>query len=369
MIPTNRTKFSRLAVTGMLLLLAACTADEPENEAQPEEAAVAFRIGTRGPEESVAGHIDFKKQEVRLYLAEDKQEEQGLGNIEQQKNHLHIYLTGSGFYQVTEGKDNENNGTGAGEWFQLFLHPQRYRFAFLCLPKGADGNPIPGIVVKEDGKETCDYNALQIDYSKLMATSQTGSMPDGTAGQVYRKVITRWLKNGETLRENVKLTRLNGQLLVDMGVLQDQFEHRVTSVSLVLQGVPQRVYLSDDDRDTVKVVKPLDSDTYTYESPVPEETWKDLKKHHLFSVNLLPGKLNGKLVVEMAEETPREIPLTGLENGAIHIKANTITRLEYNGVPGECFDVKYAGFTETANGTEGDSQIDVNEEWNGWQEK
>lgn len=182
-----------------LLLAAACTNDDPLPAPEQETGSATFHIDTRATGNGRTTH---------LYVAQ----------------------------RPTENNDQKleciNYQTLTGESFTLADMTARwYKLAFVSVPQGATVSTPDA-----DGKE---YNDYVIDYSGVLNIENQGN--DDLA--IYRQVIDRWLMPGENQDEAVTLTRLTGQLILNMGKLIDQFPGQVTKIEVTLTDVPNRVYV------------------------------------------------------------------------------------------------------------------------------
>lgn len=316
-------------IFGMCLSVLAACSQEEVTDLSAEPATAVFDISTRGNNTTV--QPDATTQQVRLYVGEHRPEHLD------DKNHLHL-------------RQAYNLETGAS--FHLDnLPPRRYKLAFICVPAN-----LQGIFSEEKpGENSCDFNQQLIDYGTVLTAQQN---PDyATGGHLYRKVINRWLKSGETLTEDVTLNRLNGQLIIDMGIPEDQFEHKVTEVEVIIEQTPTLIRIADNDKDELIMSAPTNK-AFTYTS-VPE--W-GVRKPHRIILNLLPSELKGKIVVTTGSNL-KTYSLQGVYGGGtVLIKQNTRTTLEFNGLHKDCFTVKYAGFENSQIGVDDD-------EWDGWQEQ
>ena len=326
-----------------LLCLAGCTGDDTPME-QPEETAATFRIDTRG-------EIGPNRL-ARLYIGERKPE-----HFTEDPTHLHV---------------NRIVDFSGGSVTVEDLKPQWYKFAFVSVPD-IDGTDI--FTETTPGKGSCDLNDQMIDYKPVFLqgvgsymmenpkeennTSNIAiySTPDG---DIFRKVENYWLQSGNNTI-NVELNRLNGQLEIDMGVLEDQFEHEVTQITLQVEDTPTRLYITDNDVDEIKTADPKTFTWTTKPDKNEPEEGKDPENHHKLTVNLLPGTLSGSITVMTEAGEEFTYPLTGLNAPSLSIKQNTRTVLEFNGVQNNYFTVRYAGYA--------DSGINVDDDaWDGWKE-
>ena len=333
------------------LLAAGCSNDRSPAGLPEETPAVTFRIDTRAA-------IDDGAQLTRLYLGERKPE-----HATEDMEHLHL----NSYVDITGGKITLEG-----------LMPQWYKFVFLCVPDIAGTGKA--IFTAEDPLEgSCDLNDVMIDYLPVLNLSAGSMMQTPGAdpevlqatpdGNIYREVINRWVtipgEEEEYDGEGVTLTRLNGQLIIDMGVLEDQFggidnfERGKVTVTLTVNDTPTSLYVTDNDADEVKTAAPQTISWTTTPTPNTVDKDTDPTQHHLITVNLLPGMLNGSITVK-TPEGEYTYPLQG-DSGQVSIKKNTQTKLIFNGVKANDFTVQYAGFAGTG--------IDVDtDDWNGWTE-
>ena len=207
------------------------------------------------------------------------------------------------------------------------LLPQWYKFVFLSVPEIAGvGDDVFTEEIPGDG--TCDMNKLMME-------------------------------SGEISEENVEMTRLNGQLEIDMGILEDQFDGFVEKIVLEIADTPTRIYITDNDCGEIKTAG-LETVSWTTR-PDHNVTGanQDPVSHHKISVNLLPGALTGSITVRMTGGEDYVYPLVGDNGASLSIKANTRTKLEFNGLRDGYFTVRYAGYA--------DAGIDVDDDaWDGW---
>lgn len=319
------------------LLAAGCSGDDTPAGLADAPTAV-FRLSTR------ATDIDDAVRLTRLYLGERKPE------------HASEALHCNRVVDITGGQVALTD-----------LKPQWYKFVFLCVPR-LEGTGTALFTEETPGQGSCDLNKQMIDYLPVLRQAPGTEMPhrDIPDGDIFRKVINRWVVSGETVNENVELGRLNGRLVIDMGVLEDQFEGTVQGITLQVDNTPTRLYLTDNDVDEIKTADPQTLTWTTTPEPNPttdaEGNPIDPAGHHVISVSLLPGLLNGSITVQ-TDLGSFTYPLQGSYNGyQLSIKQNTQTKLEFNGVLDGHFQVRYAGYV--------DAGIDVDDDaWDGWQEQ
>ena len=172
---------------------------------------------------------------------------------------------------------------------------------------------------------------------------------------VYRKIIDRWVDATNPTSEDVALTRVTGQLILDMGKPADQFENQVSSITLTVT-TPTRFYIRDEAEDQV-IVDNVSKKDFTINVSDP-------KARQILRVSLLPGELkNAKVTVYFNGGTLEEFVLQNEYEEPIQIKKNTRTTVLFNGMHPDEFEGRYAGFDDG-----GDAVIDVPDNgWNGWQ--
>ena len=312
------------------LLAAGCSGDDTP-AGQADAPTAVFRLSTR------ATDIDDAVRLTRLYLGERKPE------------HASEALHCNRVVDITGGQVTLTD-----------LKPQWYKFVFLSVPEIAGvGDDVFTEEIPGDG--TCDMNKLMIDYMPVLEQSAGTEFPVAALsdGDIFRKVINRWMESGEISEENVEMTRLNGQLEIDMGILEDQFDGFVEKIVLEIADTPTRIYITDNDCGEIKTAG-LETVSWTTR-PDHNVTGanQDPVSHHKISVNLLPGALTGSITVRMTGGEDYVYPLVGDNDASLSIKANTRTKLEFNGLRDGYFTVRYAGYA--------DAGIDVDDDaWDGW---
>lgn len=297
-----------------------------------------FNVTTRASDNSADNEISGK-QFTRLFLAERLSEH--TDSIET----LHC--------------DASNRFDLDGSTYQLEgLKGQWYKFAFVCVPALNDkmgSEMFVGETTKYS--EEHDFNKLMVDYQPVLvyqASEPTAANNDDLS--VYRKIIDRWVDATNPTSEDVALTRVTGQLILDMGKPADQFENQVSSITLTVT-TPTRFYIRDEAKDQVIVAD--ESEKY-FTINVSEQ-----KTRHILRVSLLPGELTGaKVTVNFEGEASEEFVLQNENKEPIQIKKNTRTTVLFNGMHTDEFEVRYAGFDDG-----NDAVIDVSggdkDEWNG----
>ena len=310
-----------------LLLAAACTNDDPLPAPEQETGSATFHIDTRATGDDLTTH---------LYVAQRPTE----NNDEALECIDHQTLTGESF--------TLENMTA--RWYKL---------AFVSVPQGA--------TVDTDITNNPDFNTYVINYDKVLKQKQS----EDADLAIYRQVIDRWLMPGENQDETVTLTRLTGQLILNMDKLIDQFPGQVTKIEVTLTDVPNQIYVHDNANGEIIPAGTTAEYTYSYdvEDPTSETDF-------IMYFNLLPFTLQGNLTEEEGEKVvngckvavtyqeegkdviTQEYPLRG-EGGAISIQRNTKTYVYFNGLESNEFVVRYDIPT--------DGGIDVDDDnWDGW---
>ena len=306
-----------------LLLAAACTNDDPLPAPEQETGSATFHIDTRATGDG---------QTKYLYVAQ----------------------------RPTENNDQKleciNYQTLTGESFTLADMTARwYKLAFVSVPQGATVSTPDA-----DGKE---YNDYVIDYSGVLNIENQGN--DDLA--IYRQVIDRWLMPGENLSETVTLTRLTGQLILNMGKLIDQFPGQVTNITVTLTDVPNQVYVHDNANG--EIIPTGTTAEYTYSYDVDKSM---NEKDFIMYFNLLPFTLQGNqdgegvhgckvAITYEGGEKPETYPLRG-KDSEITIQRNTQTYVYFRGLESDEFVVRYD--IPTDGGINVD--VDDDDEWDGW---
>lgn len=296
-----------------------------------------FNVTTRASDNSADNEIS-DKQFTRLFLAERLSEHTESGGSET----LHC--------------DASNRFDLDGSTYQLEgLKGQWYKFAFVCVPALNDKMGSEMFVGETiDYSEEHDFNKLMVDYQPVLdyqASEPTAANNDDLS--VYRKIIDRWVDATNPTSEDVALTRVTGQLILDMGKPADQFENQVSSITLTVT-TPTRFYIRDEAEDQVIV---SDESGKDFTINVSEQ-----KTRQILRVSLLPGELTGaKVTVNFEGATSEEFVLQNENEEPIQIKKNTRTTVLFNGMHTDEFEVRYAGFDDG-----GDSTIDVDDDkWDG----
>ncbi len=379
-------KYMNLGLTVWIgaMLLSACSNGEV-NSPVNNEPSVCFELSRTNGDGSAG---DFDNKLLRVLIAERSVE--------------HTSATDRGLYCALDKRFFLEPGTT--EFIARQLKLQWYKFVFLGVPNviaestddlGIDGQMLFSDIKSDKESEdatTKDFNKLFMDYSSVLEYQKY--ILDKTESSerldlnLYRGVANLWAErpseDGSVPSETVSLKPITGELMLDMGVLQDQFEREVKSIKLQLKNIPEKVYVYDDYKESGGDIipggesghYPIDSESNVYvydfkyreyEYDCPEELWNDRQKHCILKFNLLPCNLtDSRLQIIFGENDIAEYPIysdgSGTNSIAVEIKPNVRTTLLFNGMHKGEFEVRYAGFNENA-------VIDVDDEWNGWSEQ
>ena len=383
-------------------------------EADGATGEITFSLSTRASADEVfAAKPIGDEQSVRLFVVERKQEHSGIGNdtgdntgptfnpdLNPMSEPLHVErmvdLT-DGSYRLTE------------------LFGQWYKFAFVCVPNVDEATgtamlyPALSALEKEHDYADCyiDYTAALEYQAAYLNAAQEKDMA------IYRAAIDRWIDLGVEggSEEDVYLTRQTGELVLDMGIPEDQFDTQYDETTVqptcpvayyeIKLHTPTSMYVRDEARDEVIIssVTPATGDPITFRWEVTGQ--KERQKIH---IALLPdvkrdpatGTLNegdsGTDPAEPEETDDRRmyylsvqafdeagnafswknaagdvvddeaIVLQDISEGidrGIQVKKNVRTTVLFNGLTTGQFEVRYAGFNTNA-------VIDVDDDaWDG----
>lgn len=263
------------------------------------------------------------------------------------------------------------------------LKLQWYKFVFMGVPDiegKIEGEKLFSDVSAEVDSEaatTKDFSKLLVDYTSVLDLQRSEQDAAATYDlNLYRGVANRWMTrpsgNGEVPNENITMKRITGEFKLDMGVLQDQFEHTVYDIVLSLK-VPNRVYVYDnyreyvnnDDEDSESDVYVDGNYTMEYKYNVSSDLAQSETEHCEIILDLLPCTLVATLQINFVQPESGSIEPQRYEihsdeaSSLVEIKPNVRTTLLFNGMHKGEFEVRYAGFDG--------SSIDVAEDdWNGW---
>lgn len=267
------------------------------------------------------------------------------------------------------------------------LKLQWYKFSLVMVPHrvGSDlGGWIDGHELFSDlrtgasdtEKHTRDFSGMLIDYTDVLSLQEKDHASSLKFDlHLYRAVVSRWMvraKEGQPAPvQALKLKRITGQLELNMGILPDQFEHRVDSI-VITANLPRRVYLSDSqlaDEEGKVQVEAQSQVMRSYIYKVPQEfSSPDAQKPCKLTMALLPCRFNALVSVhctnEKATDPAKKVVVEEyvMQNegdlAPVQIKPNVRTTVLFNGMYRDDFEVRYAGFPG--------SGIDVDgEEWDG----
>lgn len=350
------------------VMLSGCTNDSdvlPEGEG----GTMTFQLSTR------AGNGIGERQQVRLFVAERAQEHSGfpgevhpapdqygeIPDYEQPEEDLHVVETidlGGSSYQVTG------------------LYGQWYKFAFVCTPK------VGGELFGPE-TENHDFGECYIDYKPVLEhqSNLNDVEVEGEDLAIYRKVIDRWADASSPLTEDVTLMRQTGELVLNMGIPEDQFDGddgEVHHFKITLQ-TPTQMYVRDMARDSVLIAAEPSKHTFIWnvtsqseEQEIHISLLPDVKPG-FDSETLAEGDDEGEtpavtderrlyyLAVQAFDAEGKPVDIKGLEGTTpkdisviqdisknidrnILIRKNIRTTVLFNGMTTGQFEVRYAGF-------------------------
>lgn len=373
------------------VMLSGCTNDSdvlPEGEG----GTMTFQLSTR------AGNGIGEGQQVRLFVAERAQEHSGfpgevhpepgqygeIPDYDQPEEDLHVVETidlGGSSYQVTG------------------LYGQWYKFAFVCTP--TIGEELFGPETEADKEPNHDFGECYIDYEPVLEYQSNLNAAQDEDLAIYRKVIDRWADASSPLTEDVTLTRQTGELVLNMGIPEDQFdddEGEVHHFKITLQ-TPTQMYVWDMARDSVLIAAVPSEHTFIWnvtsqseeqeihisllpdvdpdfellaegddEGETPAVT--DERRLYYLAVEAYADEEENTLVpfkdIEGKTKNIAVIQDINNENGMIDrnilIRKNIRTTVLFNGMTTEQFEVRYAGF----DGFDDNAVVDVDDDaWDG----
>lgn len=330
-----------MALAGIVLGMGGCS-----NEYGVEsEAAVTFRVSTR------ADGTQNGKQLTRLFLAERLPEHENRPG-ENDREDLHCGLDHR--YDL-EGNTYRLEGL-FGQW---------YKFAFVCVSavNEMQGGRLFQAKNVTDTPVEHDFNKLMVDYApvlKYQADSLKKAQGEDLA--VYRKIIDRWIDPVNPSTEDVTLTRVTGELILDMGIPADQFEKPVTTIELNLVRPVKRFYIHDNTVDDVLTEVEEGAHSFIFKWTLDPDDPAEQNSRLVFKIALLPGELKGATVLVncKGQSQLQAFTLQNDNNAPILIRKNIRTKVLFNGMHSNEFEIRYAGFDDNA-------EIDVpGDDWNGW---
>lgn len=339
----------------LLLTFAACSDEESNVTTQEGNATMTFRLSTRAEGDEATS----TEQHTHLYVAERLSEHSGIDE-DNPMGGTEIPLYCDKDFTIEGNSYSVTNLLG--QW---------YKFAFVCVP---DLEEVKGMgedmLFKRYNAETQkneDFNNYYVSYKPVLEYQQDNY--EKVAGQdlaVYRKIIDRWAIANSILEEDIRLTRVTGQLVLDMGKPADQFNEEKIDYITISFYTPISFYLRDAAKDSVIIMNNSLSTgspmlfTINWE-PTSEEFEANERK--IFTINLLPSVLreNANIKVVYKDHRSDSYPLQNDEGEPIQIKPNTRTIVRFNGMHPEEFEVRYAGF---ADGNDAVVGVD-DDEWTG----
>ena len=360
-------------------MLSGCTNDSdvlPEGEG----GTMTFQLSTR------AGNGIGEGQQVRLFVAERAQEHSGYPEIEPGPNDVngfHPYVPdGEDPYDIYRQPEEdlhvvETIDLGGSSYQVTGLYGQWYKFAFVCTPKV--GGELFGPETEPNKEPNHDFGECYIDYKPVLEHQSNLNDVEGEDLAIYRKVIDRWADASSPLTEDVTLTRQTGELVLNMGIPEDQFDDEVDHFVITLQ-TPTQMYVRDMARDSVLIAAVPSEHTFTWNVTSQSE---EQEIHISLLPDVKPGFSNSTLAegdeedetpavtderrlyylaveayADAEEETP--IPFKDIEGNEkfkaviqdenidrnILIRKNIRTTVLFNGMTTEQFEVRYAGFDD-----------------------
>ena len=367
------------------VMLSGCTNDSdvlPEGEG----GTMTFQLSTR------AGNGIGEGQQVRLFVAERAQEHSGYPEKDpvssDDVNEFHPYVPdGEDPYEIYGQPEEdlhvvETIDLGGSSYQVTGLYGQWYKFAFVCTPT-IEGEELFGPKTEADGEANHNFGECYIDYKPVLEHQSNLNAAQDEDLAIYRKVIDRWADASSPLTEDVTLTRQTGELVLNMGIPEDQFDGEVDHFVITLQ-TPTQMYVRDMARDSVLIaagpseykkftwnvisqseeqeihisllpdVKPgFDSETLA-EGDDEGETPAVTDERRLYYLAVQAFDADGDIVYIKGLEgtTSKEISviqdISKNIDRNILIRKNIRTTVLFNGMTTEQFEVRYAGFDNNA---------------------
>ena len=378
------------------VMLSGCTNDSdvlPEGEG----GTMTFQLSTR------AGNGIGEGQQVRLFVAERAQEHSGYPEKDpvspDDVNEFHPYVPdGEDPYEIYGQPEEdlhvvETIDLGGSSYQVTGLYGQWYKFAFVCTPK-VEGE-LFGPETEPNKEPNHDFGECYIDYAPVLDYQEDNlNTAQDEDLAIYRKVIDRWADASSPLTEDVTLTRQTGELVLNMGIPEDQFDGKVGKVHhfVITLQTPTQMYVRDMARDSVLIAAVPSEHTFIWNvtsqseeqeihisllpdvkpgfQPLAEgddegETPAVTDERRLYYLAVQAFDANGKSVDIKGLEgtTPKDISviqdISKNIDRNILIRKNIRTTVLFNGMTTEQFEVRYAGF-------DNDVAIDVDDDaWDG----
>ena len=375
------------------VMLSGCTNDSdvlPEGEG----GTMTFQLSTR------AGNGIGEGQQVRLFVAERAQEHSGYpvlpGNTNMDQFHPTVPDDAEDPYDIYRQPEEdlqvvETIDLGGSSYQVTGLYGQWYKFAFVCTPKV--GGELFGPETEPNKEPNHDFGECYIDYAPVLDYQEDNlNTAQDEDLAIYRKVIDRWADASSPLTEDVTLTRQTGELVLNMGIPEDQFDGEVDHFVITLQ-TPTQMYVRDMARDSVLIAEVPSEYKFTWNvigqseeqeihisllpdvkpdfKPLAEgdddegETPAVTDERRLYYLAVQAFDANGGIVYIKGLEgtTPKESSvIQDIDNNIdrnILIRKNIRTTVLFNGMTTGQFEVRYAGFDDNA-------AIDVDDDaWDG----
>lgn len=236
------------------VMLSGCTNDSdvlPEGEG----GTMTFQLSTR------AGNGIGEGQQVRLFVAERAQEHSGYpelsGNTNMEQFHPTVPDDAEDPYKIYGQPEEdlhvvETIDLGGSSYQVTGLYGQWYKFAFVCTP--TVGEELFGPEPEAEQEPNHNFGECYIDYEPVLEYQSNLNAAQGEDLAIYRKVIDRWADASSPLTEDVTLTRQTGELVLNMGIPEDQFDGEVDHFVITLR-TPTRMYVRDMARDSVLIAE------------------------------------------------------------------------------------------------------------------
>lgn len=363
------------------VMLSGCTNDSdvlPEGEG----GTMTFQLSTR------AGNGIGEGQQVRLFVAERAQEHSGFPEIkpdDDDVNEFHPYVPdGEDPYEIYGQPEEdlhvvETIDLGGSSYQVTGLYGQWYKFAFVCTPT-IEGEELFGPKTEADGEANHNFGECYIDYKPVLEHQSNLNAAQEEDLAIYRKVIDRWADASSPLTEDVTLTRQTGELVLNMGIPEDQFYDEVDHFVITLQTRTQ-MYVRDMARDSVLIAAVPSKHEFTWsvtsqskeqeihisllpdvdpdfellaEGDDEEETPAVTDERRLYYLAVQAFDADGDIVYIKGLEgtTPKEISviqdISKDIDRNILIRKNIRTTVLFNGMTTGQFEVRYADFDNNA---------------------
>lgn len=382
------------------VMLSGCTNDSdvlPEGEG----GTMTFQLSTR------AGNGIGEGQQVRLFVAERAQEHSGYpelsGNTNMEQFHPTVSDDDDPYEIYGQPEEDlhvvETIDLGGSSYQVTGLYGQWYKFAFVCTP--TIGEELFGPEPEAEQEPNHNFGECYIDYEPVLEYQSNLNAAQDEDLAIYRKVIDRWADASSPLTEDVTLTRQTGELVLNMGIPEDQFdddEGEVHHFKITLQ-TPTQMYVRDMARDSVLIAAVPSEHTFIWnvtsqseeqeihisllpdvdpdfellaegddEGETPAVT--DERRLYYLAVEAYADEEENTLVpfkdIEGKTKNIAVIQDINNENGMIDrnilIRKNIRTTVLFNGMTTEQFEVRYAGF----DGFDDNAVVDVDDDaWDG----